>query len=86
MTFFIRDPKLNVKSVSVTILIISFVLCLISLALSHVSAQCIPATILSLLLFAFSYFMYRMRKIDDFSLNLKTGSIEAKDESKDVDG
>lgn len=85
MNLFIRDPKLNVKSVSVTILIISFVLCLVSIISSHFLAQCLPASILSLLLFAFSYFMYRMRKIDDFSLNLKTGEIQAKD-NKNVNG
>jgi hypothetical protein len=79
MNLFIRDPKIKEKSVSVTILVISFVLCLSSLVSSHFFAQCLPASVLSLLLFAFSYFMYRMRKIDDFSLNLKTGEVEAKE-------
>ncbi len=78
-SLFIYDPKIHVKSVSVTILVVSFVLCIISLGLSHVFVQCLPATVLSLLLFAFSYFMYRLRKLDDFSLNLKTGEVSAKD-------
>ena len=82
MNFFIQDPKLNVKSVSVTLLIVSFLLSVASLALSHVFAQCLPASVLSLLMFAFCYFMYRMRKIDDFSLDLRSGKIEAKDDQK----
>jgi hypothetical protein len=79
---FIEDPKLNVKSVSVTLLIISFVLCVSSLVASHVLAQCLPASVLSLLLFAFCYFMYRLRRIDEFQVNLKSGEISAKDDEK----
>jgi hypothetical protein len=82
MNFFIQDPRIKEKSVSVTLLVISFLLCVVSLISSHFFAQCIPASVLSLLLFAFSYFMYRLRKVDEFSLNLKTGQIEAKDDDK----
>jgi hypothetical protein len=79
MNLFIKDPKLNVKSVSITLLIISFVLCVSSIALSHYFLNCLPASGLSLLLFALCYLMYRLRKIDSFKLDVKTGEIEASD-------
>jgi hypothetical protein len=79
MSLFIRDPKLNVKSVTVTFVCISFLLCVVSLCLSHKFLSCLPATGLSILLFALCMLFYRLRKVDEFSLNVKTGEISAKD-------
>jgi len=82
MNFFIKDPKIDVKSVSITLLIVSFLLCLTSIGLSHYFLSCLPASGLSLLLFALCYLMYRLRKLDSFKLDVKTGEIEA-DDKKD---
>lgn len=79
MNLFIKDPKINAKSVSVTLLIVSFGLSILSISLSHKFVSCLPASILSLLMFAFCYLMYRLRKVDDFKLNLKTGEVSAED-------
>jgi hypothetical protein len=76
---FVEDPKIGVKSVSITLLIISFLICIISISLSHYFLSCLPASGLSLLLFALCYLMYRLRKIDSFSLDVKTGEIRASD-------
>jgi hypothetical protein len=82
MNFFIRDPKLNVKSVTVTFVVVSFVLSVVSICLSHKFQSCIPASVMSMMLFALCMLFYRLRKVDEFSINLKTGSIEAKDDNK----
>ncbi len=76
---FISDPKLNEKSVTVTFVVLSFVLSVGSLISSHFFATSLPASVLSILLFALCMLFYRLRKLDSFKINLKTGDIEAED-------
>ena len=82
MNLFIRDPKLNVKSVCVTFAVVSFILSICSIALSHKFLSCLPGSILSVLLFVLCMVFYRIRRVDELSLNLKSGEVEIKDSDK----
>jgi hypothetical protein len=79
MNFFIQDPKIKQKSVTVTFVVISFVLSILSLTVSHFWLTALPATSLTILLFALCMLFYRLRKIDGFKINVKSGEIEAED-------
>lgn len=76
---FIKDPKSNIQSATLTFAVASFILSIVSIILSHKFLNSIPATILSILLFTLCMFFYRLRRIDEFSVNLKTGEVSAKD-------
>lgn len=76
---FIKDPKLDVKSVTVTFVVISFLISIGSIISSHFFSTSIPASILSILLFTLCMLFYRVRKIDSFKINLQSGEIEAED-------
>ena len=79
----LASPDLNPKSLLGTFTIFSFVMAVISIILGHIFLVCLPATILTIIFFALNLLFYRMVKIDEFQINLKTGAIEAKDEEKD---
>lgn len=76
---FIQDPKTHQESITVTFALVSFILSILSLITSHIWAQCLPASILSILLFALCMLFYRLRKIDSFKVDVKEGSVEVKD-------
>lgn len=79
MNLFIKDPKIDQKSVTVTFVVISFILTIISLCISHYFLSSLPASGLSILLFSLCMLFYRLRKLDSFRVNVKTGEIEAED-------
>ncbi len=76
---FITDPKVNQKSLTLTLTVVSFLLAVSSIVTSHVYLSCLPASVLSVLLFALCMLFYRLRKLDSFDINLKSGEISAKD-------
>lgn len=74
----LKDPKQNAESVTLTFVAVTFVFTIVSLGLSHYFLSCLPATGMSIALFALTMVFYRMRRLDDVAINLKTGSIEVK--------
>ncbi len=76
---FLKDPKTHQNSVTVTFVTISFLLSIISICLSLKFTSCLPASILGVLLFGLCMAFYRLRKLDSFSIDLKSGKIEASD-------
>lgn len=73
--------NLNIKSITNTFVIISFILSIASICLSHKFISCLPASCLSISLFALVMLFSRLHNIDSFKLNVKTGDIEASDEN-----
>lgn len=84
MNFLIKDPKIDQKSLTVTLVVVSFVLSIVSLIASHYFLSCLPASVLSITLFSLCMLFYRLRKLDSFSIDLKQGKIDAKDEESKV--
>jgi len=72
------------KSLLATFTVIAFVMTIASLVISHIFYSCLPATVLTILFFALNLLFYRLTKIDEFSVNLKTGAVEARDDDKDT--
>ena len=76
------SSDINPKSLLGTFTVASFLMAFISIIISHIFTICLPATILSILFFALNLLIYRINRIDELNLNLKTGAIEARDEEK----
>ena len=76
---YLLSEDINPKALLITFTVITFLTALASLVLSHIYLQCLPATILAILFFALNLLFMRLTKIDEFSLNVKTGAIEAVD-------
>ncbi len=76
---FLLDPKLKTRSVTVTFNVASFVLAVSSIVSCHFFPGVLPATTSAIVLFVICMVFYRIRKIDDLKLNVKTGDIEIKD-------
>ncbi len=80
----LKDPKQQAESVTLTFVAVTFVFTIISLSLAHYFLSCLPATALSIALFALTMLFYRMRRVDEFTFNAKTGEVSAKD-TEDTD-
>jgi hypothetical protein len=74
------DPK----SLLGTFTVASFLMAFVSIIISHIFTICLPATVLSILFFALNLLFFRLQRIDEFSVNLKTGAVEARDDEKDT--
>jgi hypothetical protein len=77
MISWIVSPKKDVKQITVSFVIVSFLLSILSISLSHYFLSCLPASCLCILLFALCMLFARLHNVDSFRLNAKTGEIEA---------
>lgn len=77
------NSNINPKSLLGTFTVTAFLMTIISLVLGHIFVLCLPATVLTMLFFGMNLLFYRLNRIDEFGVNLKTGSIEAKDDEKE---
>ena len=79
---FLFDPTTKKPSVTLMFMYITFIMTVVSVGAAHFFPSMIPATILSIAFWVLSVVFYRMRRLDDLSVNLKTGAIEVKDNEK----
>lgn len=84
---FARDPVTKQPSVTLLIFYVMFVIMLISLVLLHFYTGMVFATATTILVWALSYVMYRIRHLDKFKINLQESELEfhsSDDEKKPV--
>lgn len=75
---FLLDPTTGKPSVTLLFLYITFLNMMGSVIALYFFPNLLTPTIVSVGIWSLSMVFYRMRKIDDFNFNLKTGSVEVK--------
>ena len=80
---FLHDPTTNKPSVTLLFLYVTFLNMLGSVIALHFLSNLMSATLVSVGVWALAMVFYRMRRIDDLNVNLKTGSVEVKGDGKD---
>ena len=80
---FLHDPVSKQPSVTLLFAYVSFILVLISIVCLHFYAQIQSASLVSILFFVICMVFYRLRKLDSVAVNLKSGEVALKGDSKD---
>jgi hypothetical protein len=80
---YLIDPVTKEPSVTLLFTYISFLVCLLSIIVLHFIPAVQSASITSISLFVICLIFYRLRKLDDVSINLKSGEVEIKSDDGD---
>jgi hypothetical protein len=76
---FAHDPLTGKPSVTLLFLYITFVIASGSVIALHFKVSDIPATFTSIMFWSLAMIFYRLRKIDEAGINLKTGQVDVRD-------
>lgn len=79
---FLVDPATKEPSVTLLFTYISYLLSIVSIIVLHFIPSVQSASITSISLFVICLIFYRLRKLDDVSINLKSGEIKIDSEDK----
>lgn len=73
---YLYDPTTDQPSITLGLLYLTSLVMLGSLIALHLKDGLLTATLTSIMVWILAYVMYRLRKLDNFKINLKEQSIE----------
>lgn len=80
---FANDLTTNKPSVTLLFAYVSFLICVASITALHFFSQLQSASLISIGFFIVCLVFYRLRRLDDVKINVKTGAVELSGDSKD---
>lgn len=78
---FVHDPTTKKPSVTLLFVYVTFLIAAGSVIASHFELRFIPATLISIMFWVLAMVFYRLRRIDQASIDLKNDSISLGDDT-----